>query len=161
MLGFYAEQTYEWLNRRLKIGRILERVLFDPVPERAGWWYTFGAALFVLLIIQVITGIWLMLYYIPSYDEALDSILYIQNVVFLGWLVRGLHYWNMVMLVLLVGIHMTRTFVSSAFKVPRELIWVLGVLLLLLMVATAFTGGILRWDQSGYFDAVVGTKIAS
>ncbi|MHB1134021.1 MAG: cytochrome b [Chloroflexota bacterium] len=152
--------VYHWLDSRLGVGSLAERLLRDPVPELGGWWYTFGAALFLLTVIQVATGIFLMFYYVPSWEGARESVLYIQNEVFLGWLVRGLHYWNMVMLVLLVGVHMLRTFVSAAYKVPRELVWVLGVLLLVLMVATAFTGGILRWDQSGYFDAVVGTTIA-
>ena len=156
-----GRRVSRWVDARLGVGGFLDRILRDPVPERAGWWYTLGAAIFVLLIVQVITGIFLLLYYVPSWTEARDSVIYIQQQVFLGWAVRGIHYWNMVMLVLLVGVHMMRTFVSAAYKVPRELTWALGVLLLVLMVATAFTGGILRWDQSGYFDAVVGTTIAS
>jgi len=154
-------RLYGWLDARLGIGPLLDRVLRDPVPERGGWWYTLGAAIFLLVIVQIITGIFLMLYYVPSYEEARESVIYIQDQVLLGWAVRGIHYWNMVMLVLLIGVHMLRTFFSAAYKVPRELTWVLGTLLMVLMVATAFTGGILRWDQSGYFDAVVGIKIAS
>jgi len=154
-------RTYGWLERRFAISRVLYRLLRDPVPERGSWFYTLGAAIFVLLIVQVVTGIFLLFYYKPSFDQARDSVLYIQNQVFLGWLVRGIHYWNMVALVALVGVHMTRTFLSAAYKAPRELIWVLGTFLLLLMVGTAFTGGILRWDQAGYFDVVVGVKIAS
>ncbi len=148
------------LDRRLPWRRTLNRLLSDPVPERGGWWYTLGAALFVLVFIQIATGIFLMFFYVPSWDHARESVSYIQNEVYLGWLVRGLHYWNMVALVLLIGAHMARTFFSAAYKAPRELTWVLGVTLLILMVATAFTGGILRWDQGGYFDAVVGTTIA-
>lgn len=158
--GRGLEPVYNWLDRRLPLTRAKERLLFDPVPERGGWWYTFGAAIYTLLIIQFITGIFLLMYYVPSWNEARDSILYIQNGVFLGWLVRGLHYWGQVALVLLVGIHMLRTFFSGAYKAPRELTWILGVTLLILMVATAFTGGCIRWDQSGYFDTVVGTTIA-
>ncbi len=160
MLRATSNRIYDWLDRRLGFGGMMDRLLLDPVPERGGWWYTLGAALFLLLMIQVLTGIFLMLYYIPSWNEARDSIVYIQEQVFLGWLVRAIHYWNMVMLVLLIGVHMMRTFVSAAYKVPRELTWALGVILLVLMVATAFTGGILRWDQSGFFDAVVGITIA-
>ena len=158
--GRWLLASYNWLDARLPVRRLLDRLLNDPVPERGGWWYTFGAAIFVLLIVQLATGIFLMMYYVPSWNEARESVLHIQNEVFLGWLVRGVHYWTMVALVLLVGLHLLRTFVSAAYKVPRELTWVLGVTLLLLMVATAFTGGILRWDQAGYFDAVVGTTIA-
>lgn len=152
---------YDWLDTRLGLGPVIDRLLRDPVPERGGWWYTLGAAIFLLLMVQIVTGIFLLFDYVPSLSEARNSILFIQQQVFLGWLVRGIHYWNMVMLVLLVGVHMTRTFLSAAYKVPRELTWVLGTILLVLMVATAFTGGILRWDQSGYFDAVVGLKIVS
>ena len=156
-----VQSVSRWLEERLGLGFVVERILRDPVPERGGWWYTMGAAIFLLVIVQVVTGIFLMFYYVPSWDQARESVLYIQNEVFLGWLVRGVHYWNMVMLVLLVGVHMLRTFLSAAYKAPRELVWALGVILLVLMVGTAFTGGILRWDQSGYFDAVVGTTIAS
>ncbi len=159
-VGRGAEPVYHWLDRRLPVSRAAARLLFDPVPERGSWWYTFGAAIFVLLIIQILTGIFLLMYYVPSWNEARDSILYIQNEVFLGWLVRGLHYWGQVALVLLVGIHMLRTFFSAAYKPPREVTWILGVTLMILMVATAFTGGCIRWDQSGYFDVVVGTTIA-
>lgn len=158
--GNFFRGIYDWLDERLSLGLIAERVLRDPVPERGGWWYTMGAAIFVLLLVQAATGIFLMFYYVPTWEGARESVLYIQNEVFMGWFVRGVHYWNMVVLVLLVGVHMVRTFISAAYKVPREIVWVLGVLLLVLMVGTAFTGGILRWDQSGYFDAVVGTTIA-
>ena len=152
---------YHWLDARLGLGPAMDRLLRDPVPERGGWWYTFGAALFLLLIVQTATGIFLLFYYVPSWNEARESVVFIQERVVLGWMVRGIHYWNMVILVLLVGVHMTRTFLSAAYKIPRELTWVLGTSLLVLMVATAFTGGILRWDQAGYYDVVVGTKIAS
>jgi quinol-cytochrome oxidoreductase complex cytochrome b subunit len=151
---------YRWLDRRLGVGRMLDRVLNDPVPERAGWWYTLGAAIFVLFLLQALTGIFLLFYYVPSPELARDSVQRIQHDVLLGWAVRGFHYWNMVLLVSLVGVHLLRTFVSAAFKAPRELTWVLGVLLLILMVATAYTGLILRWDQAGYFDLVVGVRIA-
>ncbi|HCF56432.1 MAG TPA: hypothetical protein DFS52_00345, partial [Myxococcales bacterium] len=124
-----------------------------------GWWYTFGAALFVLFLLQVLTGLFLLFYYEPTIERARESVLYIQQEALLGWAVRGFHYWNMVLLVALVGIHLLRTFVSAAYKAPRELTWVLGVLLLLLMVATAYTGVILRWDQAAYFDLVVGLRI--
>jgi len=158
---FLVKPLCGWFDQRLPLRGVLERLLNDPVPERGGWWYTFGAAIFLLLIVQVVTGLFLMLYYVPSFTEARNSVIYIQKEVILGWLVRGIHYWNMVALVLLVGVHMTRTFTSAAYKTPRELTWFLGVLLMVLMVATAFTGGILRWDQAGYFDVVVGTTIAS
>ena len=153
--------VYSWLDARLGVGPKLNRLLYDPVPERGGWFYTLGAALFVLLIIQAVTGIFLTMYYVPSWNEARESLYYIQNEVYLGWLVRGIHYWNMVALVLLIGLHLLRTFISAAFKRPREITWILGVTLLILMLFTAFTGGMLRLDQSGYYDMVVGTAIAS
>lgn len=160
MPGSLGRRIVDWLDKRVALCRIADRILRDPVPERGGWWYTLGASIFVLLIVQVVTGVFLMMDYVPSWNEARDSILHIQNEVFLGWLVRGIHYWNMVALVLLVGVHLLRTYLSAAYKSPRELNWVLGVILLVLMVGTSFTGGILRWDQSGYFDVVVGTTIA-
>jgi quinol-cytochrome oxidoreductase complex cytochrome b subunit len=160
MLNVIFGPVLDWLDERFKLRPVLDRVLKDPVPERGGWWYTLGAALFLLILVQVVTGIYLMIFYDSAPSGARQSVLYIQNEVFLGWFIRGIHYWNQVILVLVIGVHLTRTFVSAAYKRPRELTWVLGVTLLLLMIATAFTGGILRWDQSGYFDAVVATSMA-
>ncbi len=154
-----SKRAFGWLDRRFGLGAVLDRLLNDPVPERGGWWYTFGAALFVLFLLQALTGLFLLFYYEPTIERARESVLYIQQEALLGWAVRGFHYWNMVLLVALVGIHLLRTFVSAAYKAPRELTWVLGVLLLLLMVATAYTGVILRWDQAAYFDLVVGLRI--
>ncbi|MGI5861034.1 MAG: cytochrome b N-terminal domain-containing protein [Myxococcales bacterium] len=160
MAGRLSERAYGWLDRRFGLGRALDRFLNDPVPERGGWWYTFGAAIFVLFLLQAITGFFLLFYYEPSVESARESVIYIQEEALLGWAVRGFHYWNMVVLVALVGIHLLRTFISAAYKAPRELNWVLGVLLLLLMVATAYTGVVLRWDRAAYFDLVVGLRIA-
>ena len=153
--------VYGWLDSRLGLGPALDRLLRDPVPERGGWWYTLGAAIFVLMLVQILTGIFLLFDYVPSYEGARDSVIHIQQQVPMGWMVRGIHYWNMVMLILLIGVHLLRTFLSAAYKAPRELTWVLGTILLVMTLATAFTGGVLRWDEAGYFDVVVGIKIAS
>ncbi len=160
MVRTLLKNISQGLEKRFKLQAILDRLLNDPVPERAGWWYTLGAAIFILLVLQVFTGIFLLFEYVPSFEQARESVTYIQKQAPWGWAIRGFHYWNMVILVLLVGAHMLRTFISAAFKAPREITWVLGVLLLLLMVATAYTGLILRWDQAAYFDLAVGLRIA-
>ncbi len=150
---------YDWLDERYPLSPFLDRLLSDPVPKRFGWLYTFGGAIVLLTIIQIITGIFLLFHYIPDWDHAYDSIQAINSVILFGNWVRGYHYWNGYMLVFLVGIHMARTYFSSAYKPPRELTWVTGVFLFILMTATAYTGACLRMDQTGFYTFMVGEHI--
>jgi quinol-cytochrome oxidoreductase complex cytochrome b subunit len=109
---------------------------------------------------QGLTGIFLTMYYVPDPNKAYDSIEYIMDGVTFGWLIRGIHHWGASLLVLVVFIHMLRTFFFAAYKYPREITWLTGVGLLLLTLGMGFTGYLLPWNQRAYWATTVGTEIA-
>jgi quinol-cytochrome oxidoreductase complex cytochrome b subunit len=139
----------------------LEHFLYEPVPKRGAWLYTLGSATLFLITLQFLTGILLLFYYVPTTDHAWNSVYYIMNEAYFGKLIRGIHYWSANFLMAVIGLHMARTFFSGAYKAPREMNWIVGVILLLLVVGLAFTGYLLRWDQDGFWASVVGIKIGS
>jgi hypothetical protein len=108
---------------------------------------------------QAITGVFLAMYYVPSANEAYESTRYITNEVFLGEFVRGMHKWGSSVMVILVMLHMARTFFFGAYKYPRELNWVIGVVLLILTFVMSFTGYLLPFDQRSYWATIVGVNI--
>lgn len=154
-----GRSIYDWLDERYPLSYFLNRLLSDPVPKRFGWLYTFGGAIVLLTIIQITTGIFLLFHYVPDWNDAYSSIQAIDHDILFGNWIRGYHYWNGYMLVFLVGIHMARTYFSSAYKRPRELTWVVGVFLFILMTAVAYTGACLRMDQTGFYTFMVGEHI--
>ena len=153
------QKTYDWLDERLGLTTIYNVVMDRKVPT-VNWWFTLGSANIFLFGIQVITGIMLTVYYVPSPDHAYDSIQYIMNEVAFGWLIRGIHHWGASLMVLLVFIHMVHTFSYAAYKYPRELTWITGVVLLLTTLGMGFTGYLLPWNQKAYWATTVGTSIA-
>jgi quinol-cytochrome oxidoreductase complex cytochrome b subunit len=153
------QKTYDWLDERLGLTAIYNVVLDRKVPK-VNWWFTLGSANIFLFGIQAITGIMLTVYYVPSPDHAYDSIQYIMNEVAFGWLIRGIHHWGASLMVLLVFIHMVHTFSYAAYKYPRELTWITGVVLLLTTLGMGFTGYLLPWNQKAYWATTVGTSIA-
>jgi quinol-cytochrome oxidoreductase complex cytochrome b subunit len=154
-----AAKVYEWLDERLGLGTIYTTVLDRKVPK-VNWFYTLGSATLFLFTMQAITGIFLTVYYVPSPDHAYDSIQYIMNGVAFGWLIRGIHHWGATMMVITVFLHMLRTFYFGAYKFPRELTWLTGVILLLSTLGMGFTGYLLPWNQKAYWATTVGTEIA-
>jgi len=152
-------KVYTWLDERLGLGSIYNVTLDRKVPK-VNWWFTFGSASMVLFLLQAVTGIFLTVYYVPSPDHAYDSIQYIMNDVAFGWLIRGIHHWGATLMVIFVFIHMLRTFMFGAYKFPRELTWVTGVVLLLCTLGMGFTGYLLPWNQRAYWATTVGTEIA-
>ncbi|MEJ2613471.1 MAG: cytochrome b N-terminal domain-containing protein, partial [Ignavibacteriaceae bacterium] len=119
-----------------------------------------GSATLFVFTLQMVTGIWQLFYYVPTIDHAYDSLNFLRLFVPYGWLIHGLHYWGATAMVILVGLHMLRVFIWGAYKKPRELTWLFGVILLLLTIALSFTGAALPWDERGYWATVVGTSIA-
>ncbi len=129
------------------------------LPPSTNWFFTLGGAALFLFVVQILTGIFLALYYAPTPDGAHASVSYIQEKVLFGKIIRGIHHWAATFLMVIVPLHLLRVFFWSAYKKPRELTWVIGVFLLLLTAAFAFTGYLLPWDQRAYWATVVGTNM--
>jgi ubiquinol-cytochrome c reductase cytochrome b subunit len=152
--------VYHWLDVRLGIGKTILPVVKHPVPKTVNWWYVFGSATLVAFIVQVVTGVALAFSYIPSPNSATDSLRFITDQATLGRIVRGIHYWGASAMVVLIFVHMIRTFLFGSYKFPRELNWLTGVLLFALTLGMAFTGQTLRWEQNAYWSIVVAAEQA-
>ena len=155
----FSKKVFPWLDERLGLTTIYNTVFDRPVPK-VNWWFTLGSASLFLFAIQVVTGIMLSVYYVPSPDKAYASIEYIMNGVAFGWLIRGMHHWGANLMVITVFIHMLRVFFFAAYKYPREITWSTGVFLLLATLGMGFTGYLLPWNQKAYWATTVGTSIA-
>ena len=153
-----ASKVYEWLDERLGLGGIYATVLDRKVPK-VNWFFTLGSASLFLFTMQAVTGIFLTMYYVPTPDKAYDSIQFIMTGVPFGWLIRGIHHWGASLMVIFVILHMLRTFYFAAYKYPRELTWITGVVLLLSILGMGFTGYLLPWNQKAYWATTVGTSI--
>ena len=148
-----------WLDERLGLTTIYDTVLDRKVPK-VNFWFTLGSLSLFLFVIQGITGVFLMIYYVPSPDHAYETVQYIMNDVAFGWLIRGIHHWGASLMVLVVFIHMLRTFFTASYKFPREFTWATGVILLLATLGMGFTGYLLPWNQRSYWATIVATEIA-
>ncbi len=157
----WLKQTYDWFESRLKLGGPIKEVALHPVPRNtASWWYVFGSASFVLLMLQIATGILLAIIYVPSAGEAWNSLQVLNHQLPLGWFLRAMHGWGSNFMVAVVLIHMAQVFLFGAYKFPRELTWILGVFLLLMTLGMAFTGQVMRFDQDAYWGLGIGASIA-
>ena len=150
----------KWINDRWPLKEVWKSATEEEIPGGASYAYAFGSATLSLFILQIVTGIWQMFYYVPTTDHAYQSLSYLRLSVPFGWLVHGLHYWGASAMVVLLAVHLSRTFVWGAYKKPRELTWLIGVFLLLFTLAMSFTGAALPWDETGYWASEVGTSIA-
>jgi ubiquinol-cytochrome c reductase cytochrome b subunit len=157
-----AIEAYNWVERRLGLIQPLSHAAAHPTPaNNASWWYVFGSAATVILLLQVVTGILLALVYSPSANEAWTSLGVLNHNIPLGWYLRALHGWGSDFMLAIVLIHMAQVFLFGAYKFPRELTWIVGVLLLLLTLGMAFTGQVMRFDQDAYWGLGIGASIVS
>ena len=157
-----AAGLYDWIERRLGLGKPAIEAAEHPIPRSsASWMYVFGSAATVLLVLQVVTGILLALTYTPSAGEAWGSLQLLNHDITLGWLIRAIHGWGSDFMIAIVLIHMVQVFLFGAYKYPRELTWILGVFLLLMTLGMAFTGQVLRFDQDAYWGLGIGASITS
>jgi ubiquinol-cytochrome c reductase cytochrome b subunit len=156
------ETIGKWLDARLQIGETIRETAEHSVPrDTASWFYVFGSAALVVFMLQIATGIMLALIYVPSAGQAWNSLQILNHSITLGWFIRGLHGWGSDFMVAIVLIHMVQVFLFGAYKYPRELTWMVGVLLLLVTLGMAFTGQVLRFDQDAYWGLGIGVSIAS
>ena len=133
-------------------------MLYRKVPKGTNWFYTLGSATLFAFVVQAVTGVFLAMYYDPSPTQAYGSMTHLTNDVFLGEFVRGMHKWGASVMIILIYLHMARTFVFGAYKYPRELNWVIGVTLLILTMVMGFTGYLLPFDQRSFWATVVGVQ---
>ncbi len=155
----------DWLDARYPFTKAVDEALYQRVPNFANaFYYCFGGMVFILIVFLLLTGVLLSLYYIPDATgnpaPAYTSVKFIQDTVYLGWLVRGTHFWSANLLVIMVLVHMARVYWTGSYRAPRELNWMVGVLMLLLILALALTGYLLPWDNKAYFATAVTIKIA-
>ena len=148
----------EWLNRRTGLDDLLHFTLDEPIPGGARFAYIFGSGLLFLFLSQVITGVFLALYYVPSADHAHKTVAYITKVVTAGSFLRSLHFYGASAMVVVLFLHLSQTYIYGAYKGRRELLWFSGCVLFGLVMAMAFTGYLLPWDQRAYFATTVGTN---
>ena len=152
----------KWMERRLPIaGLVHSSFIAYPTPRNLNYWWTFGGILSFMLVVQIVTGIVLAMHYTPHVDLAFKSVEAIMRDVNYGWLLRYVHANGASMFFLAAYIHMFRGMYYGSYKEPREVLWILGVILLFLMVATAFMGYVLPWGQMSYWAAVVFTNLFS
>jgi ubiquinol-cytochrome c reductase cytochrome b subunit/menaquinol-cytochrome c reductase cytochrome b subunit len=150
----------DWLDERMTISGLGRWAMFRKVPKGTNWFYTLGSATLFAFLSQAVTGVFLAMYYRPdAAGGAYESMRYVNNEVFLGEFVHGMHKWGSTVMVVLVFLHMGRTFFFGAYKYPRELTWVIGVVLLILTMTMSFTGYLLPFDQRSYWATIVGVNI--
>jgi len=149
----------DWVEERTGLVGGMKYFLFRKVPRDTGWFHTLGSATLTAFLVQAITGVVLAMYYKPDPDKAYQSIQFITNDLTLGWLVRGMHRWGASVFIILMFFHMARVFLFGAYKYPRELNWIIGVLLLAMGMLEGFTGYLLPWDQTAYWATVVGINL--
>ncbi len=152
-------QLGDWLDRRTGIRGLLRAALDEPIPGGASFAYVFGSALLFLFLSQVITGVFLALYYVPSADHAHTTVAYVVKVVSSGSFVHSLHVYGSSAIIIVLLLHIGQTILFGSYKGYRELLWLSGCVLMALMLAMAFTGYLLPWDQKAYFATAVSTNI--
>jgi menaquinol-cytochrome c reductase cytochrome b subunit len=153
--------TVGWIDERTSLSGGLRWLMFRKVPKGTNWFYTLGSATMFAFLSQATTGVFLAMYYDPSPTRAYESARYITNDVFLGEFVRGMHKWGSTVMVILIFLHMARTFFFGAYKYPRELNWVIGVVLLILTFVMSLTGYLLPFDQRSYWATIVAANITA
>jgi ubiquinol-cytochrome c reductase cytochrome b subunit/menaquinol-cytochrome c reductase cytochrome b subunit len=162
-----ALYPFDWLEERSGLIGGISYFLFRKVPGDINWMQTLGSAALTAFLVQAITGVILAMYYVPSSATdpatgkpvAWESIDNITNHLFMGWLVRGMHRWGASVFIILMFLHMGRVFLFGAYKYPRELNWIIGVLILATGMMEGFTGYLLPWDQTAYWASVVGINL--
>lgn len=155
-------QVHDWLDERFGWAELIRPLKKKTVPmHRLSYWYFLGGITLFLFGVQVCTGILLLLYYRPSANEAFESVQYITTQVQFGWLIRSIHSWSANLMILTAFAHMFSVLFLRAYRKPRELTWITGMLLLFLALGFGFSGYLLPWNMLAYFATKVGTEITA
>jgi cytochrome b6 len=160
MAGIYR-RIMSWVDERFGTGSVEQFLRHKTVPiHRHTIWYYLGGMTLFLFIIQVLTGILLLLYYRPTASDAFESVQFIMTQVQFGWLIRSIHSWSANLMIFLVFAHMFSVYFLKAYRKPRELTWVTGMLLMFVVLAFGFSGYLLPWNTLSFFATKVGTDMA-
>ena len=161
------QKIYDWIDERVDITPIWRDIADHEVPEHvnpahhfSAFVYCFGGLTFFVVVIQILSGMFLTMYYVPDIENAWKSVYYLQTEVAHGQIVRGMHHWGASVVIVMLLLHTLRVFFQGAYKKPRELNWMVGVLLFFVMLGLGFTGYLLPWDNKAYFATQVGLEIA-
>ena len=158
----FKNKTLAWLDYRLPIFSVLREALVDhPTPRNLNYWWNFGSLAGITLVIMIVSGLILSMHYVAHADLAFDSVEHIMRDVNYGWLIRYIHSVGASMFFLIVYIHIARGLYYGSYKSPREVLWWLGIIIFLLMFATAFLGYTLPWGQMSFWGATVITNLFS
>ncbi|MBO0704185.1 MAG: cytochrome b N-terminal domain-containing protein [Candidatus Dormibacteraeota bacterium] len=156
----------DWIDQRFPFTNSVDEALYQRVPNFANaFYYCFGGMVFTLIILQILSGIFLAIYYVPDAAStggaapAWTSVQFIMKSVYLGWLVRGVHFWGSNLLVVMIVLHMARVFWTGSYRAPRELNWMVGVIMLICVLAFALTGYLLPWDSKAYWATSVTIQV--
>ncbi len=153
-------RALDWLDDRTGYRALLHHALDEPLPKGTGWAFTTGSVLLFLLGVQVATGIVLSMYYVPAPALAYDSVRFITHDLAYGFVLRGLHFWGASLIVIATVVHMLRVFLYGSYKAPREVTWLTGVVMLLIILGFSLSGYLLPWDQKAYWATTVTINIA-
>src|SRR5258708_39142249 len=164
--GEIQSAVVTWLDERYPFTKSVEEALYQRVPNFANaFYYCFGGMVFILIVLQLLTGILLALYYVPDAgvignSPAYNSVNFIQSTVYLGWLLRGVHFWGANILIIMVLLHMARVYLTGSYPSPRELNWMVGIIMLPIILVFSLSGYLLPWDTKAYFATQVTIKFA-
>jgi ubiquinol-cytochrome c reductase cytochrome b subunit len=150
----------KWIDERWPLTPLVRLSLDEEMSGGSSWAYVFGSAALIVFVLQVVTGIWQLFYYVPTLEQGYNSLNYLRTEVHFGWLVHGLHYWGANAMVVLVILHLSQVYLWGAYKRPHELQWITGVFLFFLTMIMSLTGGALPWDKRSYWLVEVASSAA-
>ncbi|MBI3610414.1 MAG: cytochrome bc complex cytochrome b subunit [Nitrospirae bacterium] len=150
---------HNWIDERIDLKTLQAKMLNEPMPGGSSYAYAFGSALLFIFIMQATTGIFLMFYYAPTADHAWQSTQYILKELDYGWFILSFHFWGASAMVVMLVSHMLQVFIWGAYKKPREMVWLAGIVLFLIVMGFGFTGYLLPWDQRAFWGTTVGVEI--
>ncbi|MHB1664323.1 MAG: cytochrome b [bacterium] len=155
------KQIQNWFDERIGLTKVIEEFNGERIPRRGGWAYTLGSLLAFLFVVQVVTGIFLLFYYVPYFPIARNATYFIKHHVIYGNILLGIHLWGAFTMIFIILIHMARVYFSGAYKKPREMQWIAGMVLFSVVVVLGLTGYMLVGNENSWWTINVLTNVAS